>query len=165
MCSPPGFARSDVAGWTAVSTWPVENILFNRGILLFGDPVLAHALPRLGDLAQDILASNVADTDDAGANGEVRAIASEPTTRSCNHRRMEGCIGEILVMEIESNQWFSMHGVVSLQAAARPSITRDDEMPVPRLVRVSSGLRSLTHLSNSPLHTLPYSSSSETFTN
>jgi len=61
--------------------------------LLFGDSVLAHALPRLGDLAQDILASDVAGTDDAGANGEARAIASEPTTRSSNHRSIEGCSG------------------------------------------------------------------------
>ena len=73
--------------------------LLSNGSLLFGDPVLAHALPRLGDLAQDILASDVADTDDAGADCEVRAIASEPTTRSCNHRRIEGCIGIVYVME------------------------------------------------------------------
>lgn len=163
MCSPPGSARSDVAGWTMVSTWPVENVLFNNGVLLFGDPVFAHALPRLRDLAQYILASNVADTDDAGANGEVRAIASEPTTRSCNHRRMEGCIGVIPVMEIGSNQWYSMHGVVSLQATARPSITRDDEMLC--LGLFAPRRPSKSHLSNSPLHTFPCSSSSDTFTN
>ena len=72
------------------------HFLLRKCSLLFGDPVLAHALPRLGDLAQDILASNVADTDDAGANGEVRTIASEPTTRGSNHRSIEGWRGVIL---------------------------------------------------------------------
>lgn len=92
-----------------------KHLLLRNGILLFRDPVLTHALPRLGDLAQDILASDVADTDDAGANGEVRAIASEPTTRGSNHRSIEGRSDVIFVMENGSNQWY-MHGVVSLQA-------------------------------------------------
>ena len=88
-------------------------LLFRECSLLFGDPVLAHALPRLRNLAQDILASDVADTDDAGANGEVRAIASEPTTRSSNHRRIEGCISVLLMMEIGSNQWYARRGFVA----------------------------------------------------
>ena len=93
--------------------------------LLFGDSVLAHALPRLGDLAQDILASDVADADDAGANGEVRAIASEPTTRSSNHRSIEGRSDVIFVMEIGSNQWWYMQEWFRCKP---PSITRDDEL-------------------------------------
>lgn len=118
-----------------------NHLLLRNGILLFRYPVLTHALSRLGDLAQDILASDVADTDDAGANGEVRAIASEPTTRSSNHRSIEGRSGVVFVMEIGSNQWYMQEWF----RCKPPSSTRDDELPCLGLLACSRlvGLSSL----------------------
>jgi hypothetical protein len=97
--------------------WPISSSS-RTASLLFGDPVVAHALARLGDLAQDILASDVADTDDAGAHGEARTIASEPTTRSSNHRSIEGWSG-VGLMKTESDQCWHSGAFVASHPPAR----------------------------------------------
>lgn len=49
--------------------------------VLLGDSFLAHALPCFAELAQCILTGKVGGAEDAGANGEVGAVASQPVAR------------------------------------------------------------------------------------
>lgn len=53
--------------------------------LLFGDAIIAHALPRLPELAQDILPRQITRAEHSGADGKVCAVASEPATRALYH--------------------------------------------------------------------------------
>lgn len=49
--------------------------------VLFCNPLLAHALPGLAELAQRILAGEVCGTEDSRANGKVGAVAPQPAAR------------------------------------------------------------------------------------
>lgn len=53
--------------------------------LLFRDAIIAHALPRLPELAQHILPRQIAGAEHSGADCEVCAVAPEPATRSLYH--------------------------------------------------------------------------------
>lgn len=49
--------------------------------VLLGDSLLAHALPCFAELTQRILAGQIGGAEDAGANGEVGAVAPQPVAR------------------------------------------------------------------------------------
>ena len=53
--------------------------------VLLGDAIAAHALAGIVDLVQDILGGNVAGADDADADGDGGAVATEPPPRGGYH--------------------------------------------------------------------------------
>lgn len=53
--------------------------------LLSGNSVTAHALARLGNLSQDILAGQVAGSQHAGPDRKTSAIALEPAPSGTDH--------------------------------------------------------------------------------
>ena len=53
--------------------------------ILLCNALLAHALPCLAELAQRILAGEVGGAEDAGADGEVCAVAPQPAARALYH--------------------------------------------------------------------------------
>lgn len=60
--------------------------------VLLRDPLLAHALPRFAELAQRILAGQVGRAEDAGAHGQVGAVAPQPVARRLYHRVLCGAM-------------------------------------------------------------------------
>ena len=54
-------------------------------LLLLRNPVLTHALPRLLNLAQDILSSDVSSTYHSRADDEVGPISPEPAACRRDH--------------------------------------------------------------------------------
>lgn len=55
------------------------------GALLLCDAIIAHALSRLSELAQDILPCQITSSEHSGTDGKVCAIAPEPATRALYH--------------------------------------------------------------------------------
>jgi hypothetical protein len=61
-----------------VSSYTLVKRHWELYALFLCDALIAHALPRLSDLPQNILGSQVASAEHAGTNGKVRAIALRP---------------------------------------------------------------------------------------
>lgn len=53
--------------------------------LFFGNALRRHALARVADLGHDILADDVAGAHDARANGNGRAVPTEPSPHRGDH--------------------------------------------------------------------------------
>ena len=57
----------------------------NHDRLLFRDAIVAHALSRLGEFVQGILASDVDASDDSCRDRESCSIAIEPVAHAVEH--------------------------------------------------------------------------------
>lgn len=53
--------------------------------LLLGNPVAAHALPRIADLVQDILRHHVSSSNDTDTDGDGSPVVTQPAPCRCEH--------------------------------------------------------------------------------
>lgn len=68
-----------------VSTYPVHTSYDRLHLLFLCNSITTHALPRIRQLAQDILRSNIAGSQDSQPNRDWSAVALEPASCSRNH--------------------------------------------------------------------------------
>jgi len=60
-------------------------MIATEALLLLRNPIAAHPIPRIIDLADHILRRHISGTHDTDPNGDGCAVSTEPSPRSLEH--------------------------------------------------------------------------------
>ena len=86
MYNLPDFVRSGDEDWVNGKLLERTTCLGNRAnILLFGNALITHALPRLSELSQDILGGYIASSQHRASHSKGCPVAPEPLAGRGDH--------------------------------------------------------------------------------